>query len=82
MNSFGVTAGLSWAPTGTAAVTYYELQAMDGGGVWFMQYTGPLTSDSRYFIPADQFASFRVRACNASGCGIYGPTYTITVIQP
>ena len=61
----------------------YEVETLDPvlSSSWTNIYSGTGTSKT-YTIQPDQGASFRVRACNVSGCSLWSPDYSFTVISP
>ena len=83
-SSFQVQIGLTWTPgAGGGAVQRYEVETLDPvlSSSWTNIYSGTGTSKT-YTIQPDQGASFRVRACNVSGCSLWSPDYSFTVISP
>lgn len=70
---------VSWGSSTTA--TSYTLQQKVGGGSWASAYSGGSRNKS-YFGKAEGTYYYRVRACNASGCGAWSGTKTLVVDYP
>lgn len=80
INSTGAYA-VSWAPVATA--TRYELQERAGNnGAWNQVHNGAAVQVSLTGRRTDLVYGYRVRACNAAGCGAYSATKTVPPPRP
>ena len=70
---------VSWGSSSTA--TSYTLQQKVGSGSWANAYSGTSRSKA-YSGKAEGTYYYRVRACNASGCGSWSGTKTVVVAYP
>lgn len=70
---------VSWGSSSTA--TSYNLQQKVGSGSWANAYSGSSRSKA-YSGKAEGNYYYRVRACNASGCGSWSGTKAVTVDYP
>ncbi len=67
---------ISWTTVSNA--TSYQLQQQLNGGSWSTVYNGAGTGKSFSGMGAGSW-NYRVRACNAAGCGGYSATYSVWV---
>ncbi|TXH12199.1 MAG: RHS repeat protein [Gammaproteobacteria bacterium] len=58
----------------------YTLERSDNGGAWSVVYSGAGTGQS-YSSQAGGTYAFRVKGCNAAGCGPYSATGTVQVVH-
>jgi len=70
---------IGWSTT--TYQTYYSLEQSYNGGAFGAIYNGPANSFS-YTATSTGTYTYRVRACNASVCGGYGPTGSSTITIP
>lgn len=77
-SSTGVV-GVSWSAT--AYATSYSLEQSVNGGGWGAIYNGGATSFSLQAGASGSY-SYRVRACNANGCGGYATSGAVAVTLP
>ncbi|MDH5824652.1 RHS repeat protein [Luteimonas sp. RD2P54] len=76
VNSYLQTSySVSWSTVATA--TRYELQRHPGSGSWSVAYNAGGTSST--FASVVGFWSYRIRACNAGGCGSFSSVKTVSV---
>ena len=71
--------GISWAATTYA--TGYTLEQSINGGAFGAIYSGTATSDS-FSVGATGSYTYRVKACNANGCGGYATSGAVAVTIP
>jgi len=70
---------VSWTSVGTA--TSYALEESAQGGAWVASYAGASTSNAYAGRPVGSYG-YRVRACNAGGCGPYSASVTVQSEHP
>jgi len=68
---------LSW--TAVATATTYGVEQRFNGGIWKEVQNAAATSQNFASKPYGTY-EYRVRACNAAGCGAYSGTATVSVI--
>ena len=69
---------VGWSAVGGANA--YTLERSDNGGGWSVVYSGVGTGQS-YSGQAGGTYAFRVKGCNAAGCGPYSATGTVQVVH-
>ncbi len=69
---------VSWNPI--AAATAYRLEESTNGGAWSEVQSSAVTSRSFSGRPDGSYA-YRVRACNAAGCGVTSATATVQTLR-
>jgi YD repeat-containing protein len=70
---------VSWAGASTA--TSYQLEHQKNGGAWSNLFSGNATSKAVSETTSGSYA-YRVRGCNASGCGAYQTSSAVAVTIP
>jgi YD repeat-containing protein len=75
----GASVAVGWPSAGTA--TSYTLQQAIGGGAWSTIYSGAALAYTATETATGTY-TFRVQACNASGCGAYVTSSAVTVTLP
>jgi YD repeat-containing protein len=75
----GASVAISWASSSTA--TSYVLQQAVNGGGWSAIYTGSATSHTQAETATGSY-TYRVQACNTSGCGGCRTSSAVAVTLP
>ena len=71
--------GFSFKWSAVATANRYEMYQSPNNGPWLLAHNGPETQRTVHAV--DGQIRFRVRACNAGGCGPYSNIRTITVFN-
>lgn len=75
----GASVAVSWPSSSTA--TSYTLQQALNGGAWSTVYSGAALAYTATETTSGSY-TFRIQACNASGCGAYTTSSAVTVTMP
>lgn len=70
---------VSWGVV--TGATYYVLDQQVNGGAWAQAYSGGLSNISYSSVPSGTYG-YRVKACNAAGCGPYSTVKSVVVTLP
>ncbi len=72
------TFSMSWGASSGVITSYKLQQQINGSGVWTTIQNSSSRSKSLSNLPSSNY-SYRVQACNASGCGSFTPVVNVTV---
>jgi len=75
----GASVAVSWPSSSTA--TSYTLQQALNGGAWSTVYSGAALAYTATETTSGSY-TFRIQACNASGCGAYTTSSAVAVTVP